>query len=469
MLIYLLICALLSIAFVLVARQRELLQLSALLFFVAQISVAVYAVINSGQTHFMFFTFDPLGTTYFCLMAVMGILTAWRSFYYFDTESIRHCKIYFVALIMLNLALAGVYLSNNIAMGWIFLEATTIAAAALTYHRRTTRSLEATWKYIFVSSVGIAIAYLGILLLSTCIEEGGSLSYSALVQAAAAGNPLYLKLAFIFILVGYSTKMEIFPLFTVGVDANHSAPTPASAFISSAMVGGGFVSLFRVYNIMGGNTEVILWVEKVLLIVGVISLIVAAVYMGRTGNYKRFFAYSTVENSGLVAIGLGLGGIGVWAAVLHSLAHTIIKGVAYLQLSVVGKMYGNYKVGRIGNYIATDKVGALVMILTLVALLAFPPSVLFRTEILMLSTMMDGAWWWMIIPVGFSLLAVIYWLSSKMLSIVFKPTDISKVDLNARSTIFSSFLLVLLIATFVCGIWLAPELSDLITTICDAK
>ncbi|MEG0656528.1 MAG: proton-conducting transporter membrane subunit, partial [Mucinivorans sp.] len=328
MFLYILITTLLCLAGVMLARHRNMVNLCGSMFFVTQISLAIYAVINIGKVYWSFFTLDHMGVTYLCMMSAIGLLTAWRSNSYLDSESLRHRKIYFVSLITLSLTLTGVYLSNNLAVTWIFLEATTVATAGLTYHRRTGRALEATWKYIFVSSVGIAIAYLGVLLLSTASPD--TLSYQGLGTAlAAGGNPLYIRLAFLFILVGYSTKLEIFPLFTVGVDANHSSPTPASAFISSALVGGGFVALLRVYLVMQHSSE-INWVRGVLLVVAVLSIVAAAVYLGRTNNYKRLLAYSTLENSGLMMLGLGLGGVGVVAAVLHSLAHTLIKGAAYL-------------------------------------------------------------------------------------------------------------------------------------------
>lgn len=467
MLIILLILALLSILGVSFTTDRKTTYLPAICYFIVQCGIAISVALMAGETQLLFFTFDTLGTTYFTLMSILGVLCVWRSQRYLDDESLRHLKIYYISLIALSLTLTGVYLSNNITVTWIFLEATTIATAGLTYHRRTTRSLEATWKYIFVSSVGVAIAYLGILMLGT-ISQGHqeiNLSYQHITQAVAHGNPLYLKLAFLFILVGYTTKMELFPLFTVGVDANHAAPSPAAAFISTAMVGGGFVAIFRVYGVMSGNPEVFSWVRNVLLVVGVLSLLVAAVYMGRTQNYKRLFAYSTVENGGLIALGLGLGGVGIYAAVLHSLAHTVIKGVVFLQLSVVGKVYGNYKIGKAGNYFVVDKIGSLVLMLGFVGLIAMPPSLLFMSEYLMLTELVAGKSWWLIFPIVLSLIAIIYWLCAKVLPLFYKPIDNSRVNPTEKDTLLSTVLLLLLLIIFVCGMVNIDPLHDLIIKI----
>lgn len=468
MIILLFILSIISVVGIALSNSRRWLQFITMCFFVAQCGVALCATMVSCETVFWFFTFDALGVTYFVLMSIMAILCAWRSQRYLNTESLRHLKIYYISLVMLCVALVGVYLSNNITVTWIFLEATTIATAGLIYHRRTIRSLEATWKYIFVSSVGIAVAYLGILMLSTVchLQQEANLSYEFLRGAVSGGNVLYVKLAFLFIIVGYSTKMELFPFFTIGIDANHATPTPCSSFISTAMVGGGFVAIFRVYGVIQGNDVVYNWAQNVLLIVGIISIMISAVYMGRTTNYKRLFAYSTVENSGLIAIGLGIGGLGIYAAVLHSLAHTIIKGVVFLQLSVVGKMYNTYKIGKIGDYFTFDRTGSLVLIMGFVGLIAMPPSLLFRSEFLMLTALIATPKWWLIIPIALSLIAIIYWLCAKVLPMFYKPVDRHRVDTDSSNTAFSVVLLCLLMAVFVCGVVRIEALVRHIGEIC---
>ena len=449
MLINLLIISLVTILFVTLSRKRVYVQFFAQIFFLVQVAFATWAVLNRGTTTLTYFTLDTLGVAYYVLMALMGWICCWQSSRYLDKESLRECKIYLVSLIALNVALTGVYFANDITVTWIF--------------------LEATWKYIFVSSAGIAVAYLGILLLSTVSASGAAadLSYAALTQAIAsgAGNPLYIKLAFLFILVGYSSKVEVFPFCTVGVDANHSAPTPASAFISSALVGGGFVAVFRVWKTMQGAAALASWTGHVLLLVGGLSLLMAAVYLGRTKNLKRLASYSTVENSGLMMLGLGIGGLGVWAAVLHSLAHTLIKGSFMLQISVVGKMYGSYKAARNGGYFRADPLGALVLVCCLIALIAMPPSVLFRTEYLILTGLLDKGLWWVFVPAALLLVAVIYWLCVKLLPLVSRPADLSRINREARNPLLSAVLLLLVLLTFAVGVWQAPELVRLVDTI----
>lgn len=469
MLFMLLIAAFIVMLGVLWAPERKYVWIYGLFFMLVEVCGAMWALMNIGTTSFGLFTLDALGVSYFVLMSVMGGLCLWRSWRYLDVESLRHIKIYVASFVLLNVALAGVYFSNNIAVGWIFLEATTLATAGLIYHRRTNRSLEATWKYIFVSSVGIAIAYLGVLMLSTVAHgaHGVDLSYVGLAGVVAGGNVLYLKLAFLLIMVGYSTKMEIFPFFTVGIDANHSAPTPASAFISTAMAGGGFVSIFRVYKVIQGNAEVLGWVQNLMVLVGLLSIFVALIYMGRTGNFKRFFAFSTVENSGIVLLGLGVAGMGVWAAVFHSLAHTVVKGVVYLQMSVVGRMYSNYRVGRIGGYYGRDPLGAMVLLLGVLALAAVPGSLFFRSEFLIFWQMIYSGRWWLFVLVAVMLLGVVYWLLSRVLRVLWGGdscgNQLCKQDGTDRA--FSWVLLGVMVVTIVMAVWVDGPLARLVDMI----
>ena len=240
------------------------------------------------------FSFDAAGTLFHILLVVVSAFAFAHSEAYLHGSDLRQTRTYSALLMLLTTAISGAYFASNLAVTWIFLEATTLCSAGIVYHRRTAQTLEAAWKYVFVCSTGIAMAYLGILLLAAA-TKCESLSYEAVAAAAAGGNALYLKTAFLLILCGYSCKVELFPLYTVGVDANFAAPSPASALISTGLVNAGFLAVLRVYRILAA-TEVFPWVRSVLLVVGVLSLAIGALFLRRTNNYKRFLSYSTVEN-----------------------------------------------------------------------------------------------------------------------------------------------------------------------------
>lgn len=327
-------------------RRRSLLRLTGAAFYAVQAAFAVRIVAGGlyGETSAVWFAFDAAGTLFYCLLCIVSAFAFFHSKASLHDCDLRQTRTYAGLLMLLTTAIAGAYFASNLAVTWIFLEATTLCSAGIVYHRRTAQALEAAWKYVFVCSTGIAMAYLGILLLAAA-TDCESLDYATVAAAAPGGSALYLKTAFLLILCGYSCKAELFPLYTVGVDANFAAPAPASALISTGLVNAGFLALLRVYKLLAA-TEVFPWVKSVLLLVGVLSLVVGALFLRRTNNYKRFLSYSTVENMGIAAIGLGIGGIGVWAAVFHVVCHTLIKSSLFLQIAVVRQVYGNYRINR---------------------------------------------------------------------------------------------------------------------------
>ena len=152
-----------------------------------------------------------------------------------------------------------------------------------------------------------------------------------------------------------------------------------------------------------------------------LSLAVGALFLRRTNNYKRFLSYSTVENMGIAAIGLGIGGIGVWAAVFHVVCHTLIKSSLFLQIAVVRQVYGNYRINRIGDYIHINRVGAVGLLTGMVVLVAFPPSPLFLSELMILKqTIADGRWW-LVTGIMLLLCLVIYFFCSRLLRLCYQP------------------------------------------------
>lgn len=382
--LYYLIASILTGASAFAARNERQIHLAGVAFYAVQAVFALWITLGGGYdtSSLGAFRFDAAGTLFFVLLTVVSIYAFAHSEAYLRGSDLGQMRSYFALVMLLTTAIAGVYFASNLAVTWIFLEATTLCSAGIIYHRRTAQTLEAAWKYVFVCSTGIAMAYLGILLLAAA-TRCESLDYEAVAAAAAGGNALYLKTAFLLILCGYSCKVELFPLYTVGIDANFAAPSPASALISTGLVNAGFLAILRVYKVLAA-TEVFPWVRSVLLVVGILSLVIGALFLRRTNNYKRFLSYSTVENMGIAAIGLGIGGVGVWAAVFHVVCHTLIKSSLFLQMAVVRQVYNGYRINRIGDYIHINRVGAVGLLAGMVVLMAFPPSPLFVSELTIL-------------------------------------------------------------------------------------
>ena len=462
MLIYLIFSILIA-ASAFTARNERHLLISGVLFYAVQVLFAVWILAGAfGATSLGVFQYDDAGTLFFILLTVVSAFVFAHSESYLHGGDLRQMRTYSALLLLLTTAIAGAYFAANLAVTWIFLEATTLCSAGLIYYRRTAQALEAAWKYLFVCSTGIAMAYLGILLLAAA-TKCESLSYEAVAAAAPGSNVLYLKTAFLLILCGYSCKMELFPLYPVGVDANFAAPAPASALISTGVVNAGFLAVLRVYKILA-QTEAFLWVRSVLLLTGVLSLIIGALFLRRTNNYKRFLSYSTVENMGIAAIGLSIGGFGVWAAVFHVVCHTLIKSSLFLQIAVVRQVYNSYRINRIGDYIHINRVGAVGLILGMVVVMAFPPSPLFLSEVAILREVIAGGKWWLACALLLLLCIVIYSFCVRVLRLCYQPNQdelhLSKAD---RKRSWSA--LVLLLAATIAGIWQPGFLVSMIDQI----
>ena len=466
MLIFILVSIVFAVAPLMVKSERATRILAGCFFLTQVAGIALIIAFKQTDTVMLsIFRTDTLAILFHMLMTAVLGFTLIHSSSYLKAEDVSTTsyKAYYTLLMLLAVAITCVYYSDNLAMTWVFLELTTICSAGIIYHREFKQSLEATWKYIFVCSTGIAMAYLGILLLST-VAEHGALDYASLKAVIANGNPLYLKVAFLFMIVGYSCKMEIFPLYTVGVDANYAAPAPASAFISTALVNAGFVSIFRIYNLYAASGEVFEWARHTLILIGILSLAVGAMFLRRTNNYKRFLSYSTVENMGIVIIGMGIGGIALWAAVLHVVCHTFVKSSMFFQVGIMRHIYDSYSINRIGNYMSINRVGAIGFIIGTLVLLAFPPSPLFLTEVMIFKGIISNGSWWLLVAMLLLMCVVIYSIWSRTLRLGYHSNQ-DELHLSEVNRRLSSSAAILLVVAIAIGIWMPEPLRNAIDVI----
>ena len=466
MLVYIILSLLLAVAPFFVRTERGTRLIAGAFLLVQVTAIALTIIFGRIDTVMLaIFRADTIAVVFHILMTLVLGFTLLHSSSYLRAEGVstNSYKTYYTLLMLLAVAISCVYYSDNVAMTWVFLEATTICSAGIIYHREFKQSLEATWKYIFVCSTGIAMAYLGILLLST-VAQHGALDYASIKAVIAEGNPLYLKVAFLLIVVGYSCKMEIFPLYTVGVDANYAAPAPASAFISTALVNAGFISIYRIYSLYAAAGEVVVWARHLLILIGILSLAVGAMFLRRTNNYKRFLSYSTVENMGIVAIGMGIGGVALWAAVFHVICHTLVKSSMFYQVGIMRHIYDSYSINRVGNYMNINRVGAIGFILGTLVLLAFPPSPLFVSEVMIFSEIVSVGSWWLLGVMLILMCVVIYSIWSRTLRLGYHSNQ-DELHLSEVNRRLSYSAAVLLLVAIVLGIWQPEILKEAIDNI----
>lgn len=376
-------------------NRKELTRILVPVFLAAELAMAGYAWFHGGETDTLYYSFDSLGVLLMLVLALLSLATFYHSYLYMVRHAFtaRQESIYYASLVMMITAMISAYFAENIALMWVSVETTTLFVSLLIFHDRSREAIEASWKYLFISSVGVALAFMGILFLSIVATKGGlsDLSLRNLLSIAETMDTRWLKIAFLLVVTGFSAKMGLFPLHTVAVDAHTVAPPPISAFISTTLMNVGFVGIFRVFTIIS-QTSILPWAQHVLLIAGLLSVAMSAVQLMRVAHAKRMFAFSSLEHMGLVAVGLAIGGVGYYAALLQIVFHSFVKSSLFYQISQVHSVYKTYSIRDISGYFRVYPAGALALLFGFISITAMPPSGLFISELYLLSGLFSGGW-----------------------------------------------------------------------------
>lgn len=438
-----------------------------LLHVILQLSFNAYALLNRNNTDFYYFTYDATALLLLSVFTLISTASVYHGFKYFGKRITKHFFSYHAALILLISFISAAYMANDATVIWILIEATTLAASFLIYHEKTNNGLEAAWKYMFLCSVGIAFAYIGILFIGMSAEGGirDGLSFHNIAAIASKANPIYLKIAFVFTLIGFSTKMELFPMHTAGIDANSVAPTPAAAILSTGIVNLGFVAVFRIYTAFA-HTSILSWMNNILIITGILSVIVASGYMLKARHSKRLLAYSTLENMGLVALALGIGGKAVYAAFMLLLVHALVKAALFFQLGQLSRTLNTWKIEESGHYFKKNPAGAFIMFAGMFALLAIPPSGSFMAEYFIFFRLAETNNWLLFILTALILCALIYAFSVRLMHMLCS-SPLTGVNNNGYRTVnpletWSQF--IFLILAFIPCFYQPPIVHDLINS-----
>ncbi len=290
-------------------------------------------------------------------------------------------RVYVAGMCGFLFAMTAVCLAQDMGLLWVAVEATTLATAPLIYFRKSQGALEATWKYLLLCSVGIALALLGTFLLAVAAGEEGTVTLRLVDLAAAAPqlNPNLLKAAFIFLLVGYGAKMGLAPMHNWLPDAHSESPSPVSALLSGTLLNGAFLAILRAADIMqaGGQGD---FASGLLRLFGLFSMGVAGAFILGQKDYKRLLAYSSVEHMGILAFGAGLGGPGLFAALLHAVNHTFAKGCLFLTAGNIMFRYHSKSTLTVRGVRRAMPVNGALWLAGFMAICGLPPFGLFLSE-----------------------------------------------------------------------------------------
>ena len=383
-----------------------------------------YAYQNLNTTQLKFFTPDALAILLLFALCIVAIPAFYHSYRYISThdETPRSRGLFFASMVLLISACSMAYLSNHIAVTWFFVEITTLSASALIYHHRNIRALEGVWKYVFICAISITFIYIGILFLSLAMKKAGidDMSFQSIMEHHGKLDLFWLKLSFLFIFTGFTAKIGLVPMYTAGIDAKDKAPAPAGALFSSILMNVGFVGIFRIYAIIS-HTTIQHWASIVIITSAMLSIFVATVYMTRIKNIKRMFAYSGIEHMGIVMLGLAVGGVGVYAAILHIILHTFVKPSLFFQFNQIYRVYQSKSIYDVGHYFKYNKTGAIVVLLSFISATAMPPSGLFISEFLIFQSLFEARYFIILIAVLILLTMIIWGFGSNVFKLLFTP------------------------------------------------
>jgi hydrogenase-4 component F len=349
---------------------------------------------------------DAVGLLFLTIASVLFFAAAvYSGGYLRDEQQSRHVDIeegflffnepeavFVGCLLMFLAAMTLVTLSQHFGLLWVGVEATTLATAPLIYFHRHHRSLEATWKYLLICSVGIALALLGNFLLAVAASNArtghAALIVYSLQQHASQLHGPWLKVAFLFFLVGYGTKMGLAPMHTWLPDAHSESPSPVSALLSGALLNCAFLGILRLHQlcVAAGHGD---FSRPLLILFGLVSVLVAAVFLLRQADFKRMLAYSSVEHMGILALGVGLGGVGVFGSLLHAVNHSLTKAALFL---VAGNILAAYATKSTRDVRGIRQVLPITGVLWLAGFLAItgsPPFGMFLSEFTILKAALD--------------------------------------------------------------------------------
>ncbi|MDO8785238.1 MAG: proton-conducting transporter membrane subunit [Syntrophales bacterium] len=388
------VAALASLAVQRKVRPLEIIAaVAALIEFGSVINIAETLFYNGHCKFGAYFSIDALGMIVLITVTLVGFAASYYSIGYLRQEvakkiiGFHRVKQYFVLFHLFQLAMFFAIITVNPIMMWIAIEATTLSTAFLISFYNKPSAMEAAWKYLIINSVGLLLGFFGTLLFFTSATLPAAdtfVTWQTLLSNAANLNPLLVKIAFIFVLIGYGTKAGLAPMHTWLPDAHSKAPSPISALLSGALLNCALLAILK-FKVITDAALGVAFSQKLLIFFGVISIAIPAFIIIVQKNYKRLFAYSSIEHIGIATLGFGFGGLGSFAALLHIIYHSLVKSILFFSAGNILLKYGSTKIDNVGGVLRALPVTGKVLFLGFLAVTGVPPFGIFLTEVYILT------------------------------------------------------------------------------------
>jgi len=411
-----------------------------------------------------FLIVDDLNVVFIVLSTLVGFTTSVFSASYIAHElEVGHLTpaylrfyhaMYQLLMFGMNLAL----LSNNVGLMWVAVELATLTTVLMVGIYRTPAALEAAWKYFLLGSVGIALALFGTILVylaaRSVLGEGlDAMAWSELVEHAADFDPALLNLSFVFLLLGYGTKVGLVPLHAWLPDAHAEGPTPISAVLSGLLLNVALFAVLRFKSVMAAN-PLALAPGPLMVSLGLLSVVFASFMLYRRQDIKRLFAYSSIEHMGIITFAFGMGGtLANFAGLLHMTLHSLTKSAIFFCVGHIAQIKGTQRIADIRGLTASHPVLGWGLALGVVAIAGLPPMGIFMTEFLIVTSTFarEPA---LAVVLGLSLLVAFGALLLRLNGIAFGEPVGSRAPAQASFVPIALHLALVAVA----GIWLPPAL-----------
>ncbi|PHS39881.1 MAG: hydrogenase [Sulfurovum sp.] len=367
--------------------------------FFSVLALILVSNVVEGDRYFAFdqlIFIDSLGGVFLTLIAVTGLLINIYAVKYMEWEvekgelTQKDVKLFFVLSHIFIFTMTLSILANNMAVMWAAIEATTLSSVFMVALKKGKRSTESGWKYIVICSIGLAFALYATILLYgagfSVIGDGhDAMLWTSLMDNAELIDADALKLIFVFALIGYGTKAGLAPTHTWLPDVHSEGPSPASAMLSAVLLKCAVLAIVRYYGIVGNSMVGFEYVQNLMLIISLITIFIAALFILRQHDVKRMFAYHSVEHIGIIAFGFGIGGpLGIFAALFHTLTHSLTKALAFCVSGNIIKIYGTRDMTKMGGLVKVAPATAVLFGIAICSLAGVPLLAIFASEFMMI-------------------------------------------------------------------------------------
>jgi hydrogenase-4 component F len=374
-------------------------------------------VARGGPRALGVFRIDELGLVFLLLLVILALAVSvytvgWmRQAVAVGNIKAESLRSYFALVQLFVATMVVTVLADNLGVLWIAMEGTTITSAVLVGFHGHRHGLEAAWKYIIVTTIGISFGLFGTVLVyaaGAAVQGGaGAMSWSAIMQVAPRLDPGIVRIGFVFVMVGYGTKAGLAPMHLWLPDAHSQAPTPVSALLSGVLIKCALLGIVRFQTIAGAACGPA-FATRVLLVFGLTSVVVATPFILAQRDVKRLLGYHSVEHVGIIALGLGFGGpVGTYGALLHVVNHGVTKALAFFAAGAAISRYGTRDMRAIRGLLAVAPMAGTVLMLGALSLAGVPPFSIFVSELLVLRAGI-GAGAWVAVATFLAMVVVIF-------------------------------------------------------------